>query len=114
MSDWKIYHNPRCSKSRGALDILKEKGVEPNVVEYLKDPPSENELNALVGMLGLPAREIVRTKEEGFAKLNLDLEDSSAVVKALAKHPELLERPIIVRGKKAVVGRPPENVLKLF
>jgi arsenate reductase (glutaredoxin) len=113
-SDWTVYHNPRCSKSRCALELLRDRGISPTVVEYLKDPPSEATLRDLLGRLGLRARDIVRTKEEKFASLRIDLEDESAVIQAIAKHPELLERPIVVRGKRAVLGRPPENLLDLI
>lgn len=109
-----IYHNPRCSKSRETLALLEQQGIEPEVIEYLKTPPSSTTLTAIVKALGLPAKSLVRTKEEGFKKIKLDLDDDAAVVKTLAKHPELLERPIVVNGKKAVIGRPPENVLKIL
>lgn len=113
-NDWTIYHNSRCSKSRSALALLEEKGIAPKIVDYLKAPLSEAELKALLGQLGLKARDIVRSKEPKFAELKLGLEDEAALIKAMSRHPELLERPIVVRGEKAVLGRPPENVLRLF
>ncbi len=113
-NDWIIYHNSRCSKCRGALEILEEKGITPRIVDYLKAPPTEAELKALLRKLGLKARDIVRAKEPKFAELKLDLEDEAALLKAIARHPELLERPIVVHGDKAVLGRPPENVLGLL
>lgn len=112
--EWIFYHNPRCSKSRGALELLEQRGVRPRVVEYLKTPLDEPGLMDLLGKLGLPAKDIVRTKEESFAALRIDLGDTASVVKALAQHPELMERPIVVRGSKAVVARPPEYALTLL
>lgn len=110
----KIYHNPRCSKSREALNLIKEQGIEPEVVEYLKSPPTAVELTDLLKVLGLRPRDIIRTKEESFAALALNLDDDAAVLRALVKHPELLERPIVVQGSKAVVARPPEKLRELF
>ncbi|WP_141733689.1 arsenate reductase (glutaredoxin) [Oligoflexus tunisiensis] len=110
----KIYHNPRCSKSREALNLIKEQGVEPEVVEYLKTPPSAAELQDLLKLLKLRPRDIIRSKDESFAALKLNLDDDKAVLAALVKHPELLERPIVVQGSQAVVARPPERVRELF
>lgn len=114
MSNWTLYHNPKCSKSRAALDVLRDKGVEPTIVEYLKTPLSEAKLKSLVKKLKIKPRELVRHKEPSFAGLKLDLDDEAAVIRALGAHPELLQRPIVVKGQRAVVGRPPENVLTLF
>jgi arsenate reductase len=109
-----IYHNPRCSKSREALSILTDAGVKVDVVEYLKTPPSAAELKDVAAKLGIKPGAMVRTKEDEFKQLHLDLDDDKAVLAALAKHPVLLERPIVVMGSNAVIGRPPENVKKLL
>lgn len=110
----KIYHNPRCSKSREALSLIRDHGIEPQVVEYLKTPPTAQELKELLQLMQLRPRDIIRSKEASFAALNLDLDDDAAVIVALLQQPELMERPIVVQGSRAVVGRPPEKVLELF
>jgi arsenate reductase len=112
MEKFTIYHNPRCSKSRETLALLEQHGIRPTIVEYLKDPLTEAELLAL--METLEPASLVRTKEEKYLELRFELDDKNIVAKELARHPELLERPIVVKGKKAVIGRPPENVKKLF
>lgn len=114
MSQWKIYHNPQCSKSREALALLQARGVEPVIVEYLKTPPTAEELRGLIQMLGVLPSDLVRTKEDLFQELNFDLSSQDAVVENLAKHPKLLERPIVVHGKRAAIGRPVQNIEKLF
>ncbi|MDQ3232546.1 MAG: arsenate reductase (glutaredoxin) [Pseudobdellovibrionaceae bacterium] len=110
----KIFHNPRCSKSRETLSLIQEQGIKPEIVEYLKTPPTVEELKALLALLKIRPRDIIRTKDETFALLNLNLDDDAAVLVALAQHPELLERPIVVRDGRAVVARPPEKVRDLF
>lgn len=108
-----IYHNPKCSKSRQTLALLQENGVEPAIVEYLNTPPSAAELKAVLGKLGMGPRDILRgkeAKEEGIDKA-LDGDD---LIAAIVAHPRALERPIVIKGDKAVVGRPPENVLDLI
>ncbi len=110
----KIYHNPRCSKSREALNLIREQGIEPQIIEYLQTPLTRAELKTLVDVLGLRPRDIIRSKEESFAALALNLDDDAAVLAALATHPELLERPIVLQGTKAVLARPPEKVRELF
>ena len=112
--EWTLYHNPKCSKSRGAAEFLASKGVAFAVVEYLKNPPDEAALRTLLAQLKLSAGDLVRTKEPCFAELNLDLTNEGAVLQALARYPQLLERPIVVRGNRAVIARPTENILKLF
>jgi arsenate reductase len=104
-----IYHNPRCSKSRQTLALLEERGVDVEVVEYLKDTPDAATLRGLMKALGKPPREVIRRGEAPFAELGLAtrLDDDDALI-------VLLERPIVVVGKRAVIGRPPENVLVLF
>ncbi len=110
----KIYHNPRCSKSREALHLIREQGIEPEIIEYLQTPLKEAELKRLLSALGLRPRDIIRSKEESFAALALNLDDDTGVLAALAQHPELLERPIVLKGTKAILARPPEKVLELF
>jgi arsenate reductase len=110
-----LYHNPRCSKSRAALGLLRERGVEPRIVEYLATPPTRDELEALRRKLGLEPRAWLRPKEEAYAAAGLSEGSSEdAVLEAMAAHPILIERPIAVRGERAVVGRPPERVLELL
>ena len=109
----KIYHNPRCSKSRQALQILRDAGHEPEVIEYLKTPPNQTELKKLFKTLGMKPREAMRTKEATYKELGLGDEKTTdaALVKAVSENPILLERPVIVNGAKAVIGRPPEKAL---
>lgn len=110
-----IYHNPRCSKSRQTLALLEERGVQPRVVRYLDQPPTEEEVLALLGKLGLPPHAILRKGEAPYAELGLGPESSAReVARAISQHPILLERPIVVIGDKAALGRPPENVLPLL
>lgn len=113
MSDVTIYHNPRCSKSRETLELLRSKGVTPAVVEYLKTPPSAAELKAILTKLGKGPRDIVRSKEAAEAGISKDL-DGDALIAALAANPTAIERPIVVKGDKARVGRPPESVLEIL
>ena len=116
MNDFVIYHNSRCSKSRAALEFLRGKSIEPKIVEYLKTPPSEAELRELLRKLGLTPRDILRDGEEDFARLKLEdpKRTDDELIAAIAKHPVLLQRPIIVRGKRAVIGRPTENIQELL
>lgn len=116
MSSVTIYHNPRCSKSRQTLQLLQEKGVEPEVIKYLETPPDAATLRELVKKLGLDrAHDLVRDKEKEYGEAGLSKDsDDDTVIKALASYPKLIERPIVVKGKKAVLGRPPENVLELL
>lgn len=110
-----LYHNPRCSKSREVLALLEKKKVKPEVVLYLDTPLTEAELKALVEMLGIPASELLRKKEplfiEKFAGRKLT---PSQCIKAMAKYPILMERPVVVKGNKAVIGRPAEKALELL
>ena len=112
----RLYHNTRCSKSRGALELLQLRGITPELVYYLETPPDVDELRWLLGMLGLPARDLLRSGEPEFAELGLD--DPSlgedALIAAMATHPRLIERPVFVHGDRAVIGRPPERVLELL
>lgn len=116
MTDSRLYHNPRCSKSRGALELLRDRGVSPLVVAYLETPPGAAELHALVAMLGIPARGLLRAGEPEYAELGLAdpaLTDDQLIA-AMATHPRLIERPVFVHGGRAVIGRPPERVLELL
>ena len=109
-----IYHNPRCSKSREALEIVEayaaRKGLAVEVTEYLKTPPDFDQLQALQDMLGCTAADMVRSNEEEFAALGLAQADDAGLLRAITAHPKLLQRPIVVFGKRAVIGRPPELV----
>jgi arsenate reductase (glutaredoxin) len=111
-----IYHNPRCSKSRRTLALLEGTGVQPNIVEYLKTPPSAAELKALLKKLGLKARDLLRTVEPRYAELGLQDRDvdEEALIEAMVANPILIERPIVVNGNKAAIGRPPEKVLAIL
>ena len=111
-----IFHNPRCSKSRQTLALLEEKGIEPEVVRYLETPPDATQLRDLLSKLGLTARQLLRTKEDEYRELGLSDASLSEeqLIEAMVSHPKLIERPIVVRGDKAVLGRPPETVLELL
>ncbi|WP_432695452.1 arsenate reductase (glutaredoxin) [Marinobacterium sp. YM272] len=110
-----IYHNPRCSKSRETLKLLQDKGIEPEIREYLKDVPSAEELKAVLGKLGIGARDLLRKKEAEYKEAGLDdtsLNDE-AVIEAMTQYPKLIERPIVINGDQARIGRPPESVLEI-
>ena len=110
-----IYHNPSCSKSRETLALIRASGIEPRIVEYLKTPPSEAELAAIVHKLGVAPMELVRTTESVFREKYEDkILDDKQWIKALVTDPILLQRPIVVRGEDAVIGRPPENAKRLL
>lgn len=111
-----LYHNPRCSKSRDALSLLRDKGIEPEVILYLETPPTAKTLKALLVKLGISARDLLRKNEDAYKTLNLADEKlgDAALIKAMVEHPKLIERPIAINGDKAVIGRPPENVLNIF
>lgn len=112
----RLFHNPRCSKSREALALLRERGVEPQVVEYLKQPPTAAEIDALLKQLGLEPRQLMRKDEAVYKELDLDAPalTRAALIAAMARNPILIERPIATDGKRAVLGRPPEKVLELL
>ncbi len=113
----KIYHNPRCSKSRQTLQILQEKGIEPEVVKYLETPPTEEELREIIRMLGLPsARDLMRKKEKEYRELGLDdlAKTEDELIRAMVEHPRLIERPVVIRDGKAALGRPPEKVIDIL
>jgi arsenate reductase len=111
-----LFHNPRCSKSRGALELLRARGLEPRIVTYLDEPPSTGELRDLLRKLRVPARALLRTGEAEYAELGLADETlgNDALLEAMSAHPRLIERPIFVVGDRAVIGRPPERVLDLL
>ncbi|MCB2102422.1 MAG: arsenate reductase (glutaredoxin) [Rhodobacterales bacterium] len=108
-----IYHNPRCSKSRTTLQLIQDQGVEPAIVEYLETPPSAAELKAILAKLGKGPRDILRRKEAKEEGLAPDL-DGDALIAAMVAHPRVIERPIVVNGDKAAMGRPPESVLEIL
>ena len=116
MKEFTIYHNPRCSKSRQTLQILRDRGVEPSIVEYLKTPLQKDELKKISTSLGFRPKEFVRKNESDFKERNLvnHLEDVDKMIEAMAAYPKIIERPIVVLKDKAVIGRPPDNVLKLI
>lgn len=111
-----IYHNPRCSKSRKSLELLHEQGIEPRIIEYLKNPPTKTELKETLRLLGIGPRELLRRGEAEYTELNLDDPglDDEAIIEAMLAHPKLIERPIVIHDGKAVIGRPPERVLEIL
>jgi arsenate reductase len=111
-----IYHNPRCSKSRQTLELLENKGVKPKVVKYLETPPSVAELTRILKKLGLKPRDILRESEPRYTELGLRDKklDDDALIALMVKNPILIERPIVVNGDTAAIGRPPEAVLKIL
>ncbi|MBU1668834.1 arsenate reductase (glutaredoxin) [bacterium] len=115
MTDIKIWHNPRCSKSRDSFKLLEEKGIEAEVVKYLENVPTKEEIQELLKMLGMGARELMRTKETLYKELNLKDESlEEALIEAMVAHPKLIERPIVIKGNRAVIGRPIEKVIELL
>ncbi|SEJ71279.1 arsenate reductase [Pseudomonas linyingensis] len=116
MTDLTLYHNLRCSKSRGALELLEARGLQPRVVHYLETPPSAAELRELLGKLGYSARQLLRSGEEVYQTLNLadPTLDDETLIAAMLEHPRLIERPILVVGDKAIIGRPSERILELL
>ncbi len=116
MTDLTLYHNPRCSKSRAALQLLEERDLQPIVVLYLDNPPSAEKLREVLNKLGMPARQLLRSGEDEYRELNLadSALDEEALIEAMVAHPRLIERPILIAGDRAVIGRPPENILELL
>ncbi len=111
-----IYHNPKCSKSRQTLELLQQNGITPTLIEYLKTPPTAETLKAILAQLGLAPRDLMRKKEAIYAERGLDdpsLSDD-ALIDFMIKHPILIERPIVLANGKAVLGRPPEQVLDIL
>lgn len=109
-----MYHNPRCNTSRRTLALLREKGVEPNIIEYLKTPYTVAELKKLLGQLKMPASALVRKKEAAAAGIDPKNLPETALIEAMVKNPIIVERPIVVSGEKAALGRPPETVLAVL
>ncbi len=116
MNDLVLWHNPACSKSRAALALLREHGIEPQIVEYLKTPPDADELARVLALLGLQPSELMRDQEPVYQTLGLDNPtlDSDALIAAMVANPVLIERPLAISGNRAVIGRPPERVLDLL
>lgn len=111
-----IYHNPRCSKSRQTLALLEERGIEPEIVLYLETPPNAGEIKFLLARLGISARELLRKGEDAYKQNNLadtSLSENQ-LIDAMVNHPKLIERPIVVKGDRAKLGRPPEQVLEIL
>tara|TARA_B110000444_G_C18680273_1_gene519368 strand:- start:477 stop:830 length:354 start_codon:yes stop_codon:yes gene_type:complete len=111
-----IFHNPRCSKSRAALQIVKKLGIEPIIIEYLKNPPTPEKIKLILNKLGVNPRDIMRTKEPVYLEKELNNQDlaNEELIDAIAESPILLERPIILVGEKAAIGRPPELILEIL
>lgn len=114
MNTWKIYYNPSCSKCRKTLSILVEKKIDFKIIEYLKSPPSEEEILRLIETLGVAPQELVRLAETSSASTRIKLDKSKLVAQYLGKNPQLLQRPIVTNGNKGVIARPPEKVLRLL
>ena len=112
----KIYHNPRCGKSRQTLQLLQEQGIEPEIIEYLKTPPSAEELNIILKKLGMEPRELMRKNEAEYKVngLNDETLGREALINGMVSHPILIERPIVIANDKAAIGRPPEAVLLIL
>jgi len=112
----KVYHNPRCSKSRQTMELLSAKGAQPEVIEYLKTPPSKKDLTEILSMLGLQPRQLMRTHEAEYKDNNLADESLSQeqLIEAMIQFPKLIERPIVVCNGKAAIGRPPETILEIL
>lgn len=116
MSQVTIYHNPRCSKSRQTLELIKEQGIEPDIREYLKEPPSATELNQVLTSLNISARELLRKNEQEYKDNDLsnpELSDAQ-IIEVMIANPKLIERPIVLKNGKARIGRPPESVLEIL
>ncbi len=111
-----IYHNPRCSKSRQALELLQARGIEPQVVEYLKTPPDSTQLENILKLLGLEPRELMRKGEAPYTENRLDDPslERSQLIAAMVRHPILIERPIVLAGGRAALGRPPEKIVEIL
>lgn len=111
----KLWHNPRCSKSRQTLQLLRDRGYEPEILEYLKTAPSVEEIKEALKLLKISARELMRTDENTYRELNLAEEaDEELLIEAMFHHPQLIERPVLILDEQAAIGRPPEAVLKIL
>ncbi len=109
-----IYHNPRCGKSRQTLSLLQERGIEPEIIEYLVTPPSAEELKNILGLLGKSPRDLMRKKEAKEAGLDDPALDDEALIAGMVANPIVIERPIVLNGGKAALGRPPESVIDIL
>ena len=111
-----IFHNPRCSKSRNTLNLLKENGIEPDIRLYVIDPPSSDEIQDIIDKLHIRPKDLLRKGESVFKELNLNQQEdrTDVIIQIMSENPILIERPIVIRGEKAIIGRPPENVLSLI
>jgi arsenate reductase len=116
MSDVTIYHNPRCSKSRQTLELLQQKGVNADVVEYLSSPPNTDQLDHILTLLQLEPRQLMRCKEAEYKEHGMDNPNLTRkqLIALMVQHPKVIERPIVIRGGKAAIGRPPETVLEIL
>lgn len=116
MSAVTIYHNPKCSKSRATLQLLQDRGIDPEIVLYLESPPSAAELGRLLGLLGMEPRELARKKEAEYREAGIDDPglDRDEIIARMVANPKVIERPIVVCGDRAAIGRPPENVLEIL
>ncbi|MFW5926083.1 MAG: arsenate reductase (glutaredoxin) [Myxococcota bacterium] len=116
MSGVTIWHNPKCSKSRQTLALLEERGVEPTIVKYLQNPPSPGEIDRVLKLLGVQPRDLMRKKEAPYAELGLAESERTReeLIQAMAEHPILIERPVVIRDNRARIGRPPERVLEIL
>jgi len=115
MENITIWHNPRCSKSRNALALLEDKNIDAKIIKYLDTKPSSDEIKEVLTFLGISAKDLLRTGEDIYKELNLkEVEDENILIQAMAEHSKLIERPIIIRGNKAVIARPIENLEELL
>jgi arsenate reductase len=116
MSETTIFHNPSCSKSRMTLAALEERGIAAKVVRYLDDPPDADQLRTIIQRLDVPASDLLRVGDDAFKASGLDAKtmDDDAIVAFLVAHPKVMQRPVVVHGERARIGRPPEHVLSLF
>ena len=115
MANVTIWHNQRCSKSRNAIALLEEQGIEAEVVKYLDTPPTKAEIVDVLKMLGVSARELMRTKEDIYKELGLkDVNDEDTLINAMVENPKLIERPIVIKDGKAAIGRPIENIIEII
>ncbi len=112
----KIYHNPRCSKSRNTLQLLRDRGIEPEIIEYLKNPPTAEELDEILQMLDMEPRDLMRKREPEYKATGMDDDslDRQALINGMVATPKLIERPIVIANGKAAIGRPPENVMAII
>lgn len=114
MEDLILIHNPNCSKSRAVLELLENNKLEPKLIKYLETKLTKEFLSKIFLALNMKPKEVLRMNEDEFKQLDLDLEDENEVIEAIIKYPKILERPILIKGTKAVIGRPPENIFNLI